>query len=208
MAKVGAVILAAGRSSRFAAAGGEGPSKLIAPLFGKPLVRHPVEAALASTARPVVVVTGHAKSDLEAALKGLPLQFVFNADFLSGMASSLRAGVAALPGDVDGAIVMLGDMPGVKSAVLDRLIEKYSAAPSALAVVPVQAGRRGNPVLLARTLFAEVAQITGDEGARRLLASARAGQILEASTDEIGVNLDVDTPEALAAAEAAFRLKI
>jgi molybdenum cofactor cytidylyltransferase len=208
MAKVGNVILAAGRSSRFAAAGGEGPSKLIAPLFGKPLVRHAAESALGSTARPIVVVTGHAKSDLEAALKGLPLQFVFNSDFLSGLASSLRAGLAALPGEVDGAIVMLGDMPGVKSALLDRLIEKYSATPSALAVVPVQGGRRGNPVLLGRTLFAEVAQLTGDEGARRLLASARTDQILETPTDELGVSLDVDTPEALAAAEAAFRLNI
>jgi molybdenum cofactor cytidylyltransferase len=208
MAKIAALILAAGRSSRFAAAGGEGPSKLIRPLLGKPLVRHAAEAALASAARPVAVVTGHARIEVEAALADLPLQFVFNANFGSGLASSLRAGVSALSADIDGAVVMLADMPGVNAALLGRLIERYADAPGALAVAPVRGGRRGNPVLLGKTLFAAVAQLTGDEGARRLLAAARPHQIQEIPTDELGISFDVDTPEALAAAEAAFGPKI
>ena len=72
---------------------------------GKPLVRHAVEAALASRARPVVVVTGYAREAVEAALTGLPVVFVDNADFASGLSSSLKIGVAALPNGVAGALV-------------------------------------------------------------------------------------------------------
>ncbi len=111
------------------------------------------EAALASRARPVVVVTGHAREAVEAALAGLPVLFVDNAEFATGVASSLKAGVAALPGEVAGALVLLGDMPAVEAATLDRLIDAFAARPLALAAAPVHAGRRGNPVLLSRALL-------------------------------------------------------
>jgi molybdenum cofactor cytidylyltransferase len=200
MADVAAVILAAGRSSRYRAAGGAEVSKLVADFGGQALVRTVARAALASRAAPVVVVTGHAREAVEGALKGLPLGFAYNPDFASGLASSLKAGVAALPETARGALVLLGDMPAVAPAAIDRIIAAFLARPAALAVAPIVAGRRGNPVLLSRALFAKVARLLGDEGARRLLGSANAGDVAEVPFDEAGVALDIDTPEDLVAA--------
>ena len=120
MIDVAAVVLAAGRSSRFHAAGGAGETKLIATLDGKPVVRHVVEAALASRARPVIVVVGHASGAVEAALAGLPATIVFNPDYATGLASSLRAGLTAAPTDAAGALMLLGDMPRVEAALIER----------------------------------------------------------------------------------------
>ncbi len=198
--KFGAVVLAAGASSRFRAEGGRETSKLVASLDGKPLARHVAEAALGSRARPVVVVTGHAREAVEAALAGLPVAFVHNADFASGLASSLHAGVAALPANVAGALILLGDMPRIQAATLDRLIEAFAARSDALAAAPVHAGRRGNPVLLSRALFPALARLTGDEGARRLLDEADPLDLVEVEVEGDGVTLDIDTPGELAAA--------
>ncbi len=200
MSEIGAVILAAGQSSRFRAEGGQEVSKLVAQFGGKPLVRHAAEAALASRARPVVVVTGHAREAVQAALAGLPLLFAHNADFASGLASSLHAGVAALPGEVAGALVLLGDMPRIEAPLLDRLIDAFAARPLALAAAPVHAGRRGNPVLLSRALFPMLARLEGDEGARRLLSEADPIGVVEVDVESDGVALDIDTPGELAAA--------
>ena len=82
----------------------------------------PPRQALASQARPVIVVTGHQRERVEAALAGLPVEFVHNPDFADGLGTSLRAGIAALPAEADGVIVCLGDMPQVDAALIDRLI--------------------------------------------------------------------------------------
>jgi molybdenum cofactor cytidylyltransferase len=200
MSEIGAVVLAAGLSARFRAEGGREVSKLVALLDGKPLVRHVAEAALGSRARPVVVVTGHAREAVKAALAGLPVVFADNPDFATGLASSLKAGVAALPSDVAGALVLLGDMPGIDAATLGSLIGAFAARPDALAAAPVRAGRRGNPVVLSRALFPALARLDGDEGARRLLGEADPRRIVEVAVESDGVTLDIDTPGELAAA--------
>jgi molybdenum cofactor cytidylyltransferase len=199
MSETGAVVLAAGLSARFRAEGGLEISKLVVSVDGKPLVRHAVEAALASRARPVVVVTGYAREAVEAALTGLPVVFVDNAAFASGLSSSLKIGVAALPNGVAGALVLLGDMPAIKAVTLDLLIDAFAARPQALAAVPVHAGRRGNPALLSRTLFPALARLTGDEGARRLISEADPERIVELDVESDGVTLDINTPDELAA---------
>jgi molybdenum cofactor cytidylyltransferase len=200
MAEIAALVLAAGRASRYRAAGGAEPTKLIAGYRGEPLVRWAVRAALASRARPVVVVTGHAGAEVEAALAGLDLRFVPNPAYAEGLATSLRAGVSALPADVAGALVLLGDMPGTSASVADALIAAFEAAPDALAAVALYAGQRGNPVLLGRGLFAAVARLTGDQGARGLLAALPPERIASVEVAEAGVTLDVDRPEDLARA--------
>ncbi len=92
---------------------------------GKPMVRIAVEQVLASKARPVIVVTGHQRERVEAALKGLPVTFVHNPDFADGLSTSVKAGIAAVPADADGAIVCLGDMPQVDAALIDRLLGAF-----------------------------------------------------------------------------------
>ncbi len=197
MIKVAAVVLAAGRSSRFHAAGGAEETKLVAKLDGKPIVRHVVEAALASRARPVIVVVGHARGAVEAALAGLPATIVFNPDYATGLASSLRAGLTAAPADAAGALMLLGDMPRVEAALIDTLIDAFEARPNAPAVAPVHGGRRGNPVLLGRTLFERGVALEGDEGARPLLVALPDGDIVEIAAAGSGVAFDVDTPSDL-----------
>jgi len=204
MARIAAILLAAGASSRFKAAGGGEASKLVAALAGKPLVRHAAEAALASTARPIVVVTGHDGQAVEAALAGLALQFAHNAHYREGFASSLKTGIAALPDDAAGALVLLGDMPAVTPALIDRLIAAFAERPDALAAAPSVEGRRGNPVLLSRALFPAIAALDGDEGARKLLAGAEPGQIIALDASGPGAALDVDTPQSLAEARRAL----
>lgn len=201
MARVGAVILAAGQSSRFRAAGGQDLTKLVAKLDGKPIVRRVVEAALATKARPVVVVSGYARESVEAAVADLEVSFAFNARFASGLASSLSAGLSAMPRDVAGALVLLGDMPLIEARFADALIEAFLAREGALAAIPLTEGRRGNPVLLGRSLFEAALRLKGDEGARKLIGALNEGELVEFEASDMGVTFDVDTPEDLAAAQ-------
>ena len=186
---VDAVILAAGRGERF----GERANKLLADLHGQPLIRHTVAAALASRARRTIGVTGHARDAMRAALDGLPVDFAHNPDFATGLASSLRAGVAAAA-TVKGVLVLLGDMPCVRPSTLDALIGAFESASACRAIIPVHEGRRGNPVLLSRALFAQIATLRGDEGAKRLLGA----EAVELPVNDPAVLADVDTREDLA----------
>jgi molybdenum cofactor cytidylyltransferase len=196
MADFAAIILAAGQAARYRAGGGMEASKLVADLHGVPLVRHVALAALASRARPVVAVTGHARGVVEAALAGLTVQKTHNPDFATGMASSLKTGIAALPPGASGAVVLLADMPQVTASVIDKLIDALAANPNAVAAVPVFEGKRGNPVVLARALFPRLVLLSRDEGARKLLQGC---EVIEVAVPDSSVALDIDTPDALAA---------
>src|SRR5262249_33250077 len=110
--RIAAVVLAAGRSTRMG-----GPNKLLAEIAGRPLVRMVVEGALAPRGRPVIVVVGHQRAEVEKPLAGLPVQLVHNPDFAQGLGTSLKAGIAAVPAEADGAIVCLGDMPQVDASL-------------------------------------------------------------------------------------------
>jgi molybdenum cofactor cytidylyltransferase len=205
MTRVGAIVLAAGQSSRFRAGGGEDMTKLVAKLDGKPIVRRVAEAALAAKARPVVVVTGYARSSVEAAVADLDVELAFNPKFASGLASSLSVGLSAMPGDVVGALVLLGDMPWIEPRLVDALIAAFLARKDALAAIPSRKGRRGNPVLLGRGLFERAMRLTGDEGARGLIDALNATDLVEVGAPNTGVTFDIDTPEDLAAARG-FRI--
>ena len=199
MPDVAALILAAGQASRYRDAGGQAPTKLVADWRGAPLVRWAVCASLSSRAHPVLVVTGHARAEVETALAKSEVAFVHNPDYAQGLSTSLRVGVAALPPDAAGVVVMLGDMPEASAAVVDALIGAFEATPGAVAAVALYNGRRGNPVLLGRALFGEVARLSGDEGARRLLQGLKSEEIVAVEVAEAGVVKDIDRPEDLLA---------
>jgi molybdenum cofactor cytidylyltransferase len=193
---IAAIVLGAGRSSRMG-----GPNKLLAEIGGKPLVRIVVDQVLASRARPVIVVTGHQRERVEAALNGLPVKFVHNPHFADGLGTSLRAGVGALPAEVDGAIVCLGDMPQVDAALIDRLIGAFDPDAGALAVVPTIDGKRGNPVVWSRRFFPDLMAVEGDIGARHLIGRYTE-VVAEVPLTGTAALTDVDTPEALEAVKA------
>jgi molybdenum cofactor cytidylyltransferase len=176
-----------------------GPNKLLAELDGKKLVRIAAEQALASKASEIVVVTGHQADLVEKALEGLKVRFVRNLDFAGGLASSVKAGIAAVPENADGAVICLGDMPLIDAHLIDRLIETFAPDRGNLIVVPVADGRRGNPVLWSRRFFKELMTLDGDIGARHLIAK-HAEAVAEVPVDGQSAFLDIDTPQALEAA--------
>src|SRR6202012_3128502 len=140
--KIAGVILAAGRSSRMGAM-----NKLLIPIDGKPMVRRAAEAVLAAQLSPVIVVTGHMRPEVEEALQGLPVTFVHNNNFSTGMAGSLKCGVSAVPADSDGAVVALGDMPLVTPNEIGQLVNAFNPVEGRSIIVPTRRGKRGNPTL-------------------------------------------------------------
>jgi molybdenum cofactor cytidylyltransferase len=198
---VAAIILAAGKASRM---GDGGAHKLLAEFNGKPLVRRSAEIALTADAASVIVVTGHRRREIEAALLGLGVTTTNNPDYASGIASSLIAGFSAPAAcDADGVLVMLADMPGVTIGDLDTLISAFRMASGRAIVRAVSRGKRGNPVILPRSLNGAVMRLEGDVGARQIIETSGL-RILDV---EIGdsAHLDVDTPEAVVAAGGILR---
>ncbi|KIL99397.1 CTP:molybdopterin cytidylyltransferase [Paramagnetospirillum magnetotacticum MS-1] len=182
---IAGLILAAGRASRM------GGDKRLMRVEGRSMLDLAVEAGLRGGLSPVLVVTGpEPQPDL-----GPGVVQVVNADPSRGMASSLAEGVAALPEDAEGVMVLLADMPRVTSAHVAALIAAFR--PDSICV-PVFQGRRGNPVLLSRRFFPSMRDLTGDKGARGLIAE-NALAVIEVAVADDGILIDVDTPEALRA---------
>lgn len=189
-ARVHAIVLAAGRSSRMG-----GPNKLLAAFDGEPLVRRIVAAVSASKATGTTVVVGHQRSRVAGALDGLRATVAENSDFAEGLSSSLRTGIASVPSAASGALVVLGDMPGISADDIDRLITAFRRSGGKAIVRATHAGKRGNPVILPRHLFAAVATLQGDTGARHIV-EAEGNDVIDVELGE-AASVDVDTPEAM-----------
>jgi molybdenum cofactor cytidylyltransferase len=157
-----------------------------------------VDAAIASQAVATIVVLGNEAARVRRTLAGCDVAIVENPDFATGLSSSLRAGLATLPEDIDGVLVLLGDMPRITSAHLDRLIAAFSPAEGRAICIPTHRAKRGNPVLWDARFFAEMRALDGDQGARALLGR-HDEEVCEVEMPDDGVLLDVDTPGALAA---------
>ena len=202
--RVAVLVLAAGRSTRMG-----GPNKLLQEADGLPLIVHAVKAALASQAVEVVVVLGHMADQVRPAIEQAvgardKLRFVTNPDYADGLSTSVRTGIAALGKEIAAAIVQLGDMPGVSSTLLDRLMAAFSPVEGRSICVPTVGGKRGNPVLWDRRFFAEMAQVSGDTGAKHLIGE-HADLVCEVEMTGEAAITDIDTPEALAAWRARAR---
>jgi molybdenum cofactor cytidylyltransferase len=191
--KIGALLLAAGRSSRM------GRNKLLMPIDGQPMVRKVAEMLLeARSLQEITVVLGHEAALVRAALDGLPVRFIETDRYAEGLSGSLKAGLESLPGDLDGVLVALGDMPLVDSATVDRLAAAFSPQEGRAICAPVHGGKRGNPVLWDVGFIPEMLEITGDTGGR-MLVERHAAQVCEVAGPSEGVLIDLDTPESFAA---------
>lgn len=184
--KLVALVLAAGAARRF------GGDKLAAPFWGEPLLHHAIRAARAAPVERVMVVCGE-----RLALGEWPGQPPVEAVRIASTAlsESLKAGIAAV-GDGDGAFVFLGDMPLIPHAVAGRLAE---ALPGHFAAVPRHLGTNGHPVLLSARAFPEIARLSGDEGAGRLLKQREDVAFVDIA--EEGILMDVDRAEDIARLE-------
>ena len=179
-----AIVLAAGAGTRF------GGAKLLAPFGDGVLVEAAIRMARAAPVEGVIVVTQPGMEHLPWT-RGPGVRAVACAEWAVGMAASLRTGIETLPGDAAGAFVFLGDMPRIPVEVLEPLARALrDGAPAA---APTFDGRDGHPVLFARTLFAELLTLTGDRGARRVIAALGERAVRIAAPHD-GVLLDVDSP--------------
>lgn len=192
--RIGALVLAAGRSTRMG-----GINKLPCDCQGVPLLSRAVDAACASRIAQVMVVTGFEAALVETVLADRPVSFTHNPVFDQGVSSSLRCGLRAMPQDMDAVLVMLGDMPQITADQIDSLLKAFDPDAPAI-VVPERDGRRGNPVLWPRRYFAEMYAISGDVAACGLLERhADKVKLVRITSDPILA--DVDTPDALASLE-------
>ena len=187
-AGVGAVVLAAGSSSRM------GRPKQTLSYRGESLLRRAALAALGAGCRPVVVVTGANAEPSRRELEGLDVREVFNPLWETGMASSIRAGVEALLGadaDVEAVVLLLCDQPHVTADVISRLVDASRATRSPL-VASAYGGSFGAPALFGRALFAELTRLEGAAGAKQVIKRhAEGAHFLPFPGGEV----DVDTPD-------------
>lgn len=189
---IAALVLAAGLGSRM------GRNKMLETIAGKPVLRHCVEAALASQADDVTVVIGHDSDRVKSALADLPVKFVANENYRDGLSTSLKAGIGAVPEISHGAIVLLGDMPGVTAALIDKLIAAFNPAEGRSICVASHASKRGNPVLWAKQYFPGILALEGDIGAKHLIAE-NEDAVCEVEANDDAPLIDIDTPDDLSA---------
>jgi len=182
---IAGIILAAGGGVRM------GRTKQLLEWHGKPMVRHIAEKAFYSGMNPVQVVTGFDAQKVAEALKGLPVQIIFNPGWESGQASSIRTGVENLPDGVGAAVFLLSDMPGIPVAILREEI-KIHQNESLSILCPRIGSQRVNPVLFDRRTFNDLTNLTGDAGGRQMFDRY---PIRWLDWNEPAAFLDVDTPE-------------
>ena len=189
-ARMGGIILAAGESRRM------GRNKLLLLLDGEPLVRRACRRGLAAGLDPLIVVLGHESERVQEALIGLDCRFILNADVGGPMSGSLHCGLAALPADVEGAVIMLADMVNVTEHMLRTMLRSAQTS-----TVPLVCSRYAEtlapPVLFRRALFDELNVSTGEGCGKAVVEHHREHALF---VDWPGAALvDVDTPEEFAA---------
>ena len=185
MSRVAGIVLAAGGSTRF------GRSKQLLDWNGKPLVVHVADIALVAGLDPVVVVLGCDAERVRAALADRPVRTAMNWRWEEGMSTSVRAGLTALPLDAEAAVFLQCDQPLAGPDLVQRLVARWKETDAPI-VHPVHRGRRSTPVLFARSLFPELARVTGDKGGRVLFGRYPTATV---EVDDPDLLADVDTPE-------------
>ncbi len=198
-----AIILAAGTSSRMSG----GQHKLLLPLGDRPVLAHVLDAALASQARPIILVLGHQAAQVRAHLAtytGNPeISILDNPDYTQGMSTSMKLGIQALinygyrnceEGEVNSALFLTGDQPLLTGQIIDSIIKEYRRSGKRI-VAPLYRGQRGNPVLFDGEMFPELLQVSGDEGGRSVLKQ-HPGDVATVEIEHVEASYDVDTWEA------------
>jgi len=172
---ISAILLAAGQSKRM---GGE--NKLTKEIQGTPLIKHSVKNILASSIDELIVVLGYQKEIIEKIIdKNEKVKFVFNKNFESGMASSIKTGLNHLSEKTEAFFICLGDMPMVSYDIYNQLIKSKD---NKKIIVPTYKKQQGNPVLFDKSMKEKVIDVSGDVGAKK---------IFELNKDKI-LNLEIN----------------
>ncbi len=186
--KTAAIVVAAGRSSRF-----EAGNKLLALHHGKPLVTYALDAAEKSSVDEIVLVTGPGGDAIVQLAGDGRWRCVVNHRAEDGLSSSIQAGLSALASDIDGTMILLADMPRVSPVIINSLHDTFIAGGGQRIVFPsLKDGTQGNPVLWPRALFAELMTLEGDVGGKAVLA--RHPELhTPVPIEDHGITFDIDT---------------
>jgi len=194
--RVAGVVLAAGEATRF------GGGKVLAPLAGRPLLEHVLDAAIEAGLAEIVVVLGEAAPDVERVVSWRGERRVVNPEPSSGLSSSLRIGLASVGADADAAVVLLGDQPLVRAAVIRALVDRAAVSDRPIVVPRYADGSGPNPALVRRSAWGLAEAARGDRGLGPTIA---AHPELVEEVPLAGGNPDVDTRSDLAALEGRPR---
>jgi molybdenum cofactor cytidylyltransferase len=186
---IGAVILSAGESSRM------GRPKALLPINGQTFIEKIVGALKQTSVGKIIVVLGHSAAEMKRRIEHLPVEILINSDYKLGQLSSLQVAVRDLEktADCDGMLVHLVDHPYIDAKLVENMIDRFRAT-GKLIVVPLHGTRRGHPVLFSRKLFGELLAAPIDQGAKAVV-NAHRDDTLEIDTEDVGITLDIDTPE-------------
>jgi molybdenum cofactor cytidylyltransferase len=186
---IGAVILSAGESSRM------GRPKALLPINGQTFIEKIVGALKQTSVGKIIVVLGHSAAEMKRRIEHLPVEILINSDYKLGQLSSLQVAVRDLEktADCDGMLVHLVDHPYIDAKLVENMIDRFRAT-GKLIVVPLHGTRRGHPVLFSRKLFGELLAAPIDQGAKAVV-NAHRDETLEIDTEDVGITLDIDTPE-------------
>jgi molybdenum cofactor cytidylyltransferase len=188
---VSAIILAAGMSKRM------GTLKQLARIGEKTLLESTISALQDSSVDETILVLGYRANEIQQAIPAqATTKIVINDAYEAGMSTSIRAGIRAVSSDSSAALIVLSDQPFLKVSIINTLIDAYRDS-GAKILVPVYRGFRGNPVLIDRSLFSEMMEITGDIGCRSLFG-LHSDQIRKVPVEDIGILIDIDSKEDLA----------
>ena len=185
--KISAILLAAGQSKRM-----NGENKLVKEIQGIPLIKLSVKNILASSINELIIVLGHQKEIIEKLIdKNEKIKFVFNKDFESGMASSIKIGLDNLSEKTEAFFICLGDMPMVNHNIYNQLIKSKN---NKEIIVPNYKGQQGNPVLFNKSMKEKIINISGDVGAKKIL-ELNKDKILNLEINDQGVTKGFDTQD-------------
>lgn len=188
--RVGAIVLAAGSSSRM------GEAKQLLPLTDSTVLERTLGNLIDSNVDEIVLVLGSSAETIRERLAESPmrhLRILVNPDYGQGMATSLRAGLAVLDKNIKAALVVLADQPFVRAETFDRIIDQYRRSDAQI-VIPIFQGLRGNPVLLDRSVFLEVMALRGDIGCRAIFGK-HLDRTVKEEVNDIGILLDIDNKD-------------
>jgi len=186
-ARIGAVILAAGMSSRM------GEAKQLLRIGERTILEQVLENVRTSGVSEIVLVVGHAAETILESINGKSLKVAVNSAYREGMGTSLRTGISALPAEIEAALIVLADQPFVRPATLSLLMDQYRKSDAQI-VIPMYKGFRGNPVLLDHSVFPEVMALRGDIGCRAVFGNHLEG-IVKVPVEDVGILLDLDSKE-------------
>src|ERR1700686_2078185 len=196
---VSAVVLAAGMSRRM------GTPKQLLRIGGETILEHTLKNVRASAVSEIVLVLGFAAESVKKEISIERLKVVHNQDYQQGMGTSLRSGLAAVEAKASAALIVLADQPFVRPETLNKLIACHQESKPQI-IIPMYRGFRGNPVLLDRSVFPELKELSGDVGCRAIFGS-HTENIRKLAVDDVGILLDIDSREEYQKLEEAYAAK-